>query len=58
MVFKIKRKTKCNDSIVRTIRFSGTNYDMLEKLAIENDITFNNVVNQVIEYCLENEFEK
>lgn len=48
MIFK--KKACCKDSIVRTIRFSGENYDFIEKLAEENNITFNNVINQLIDF--------
>ncbi len=48
MIFK--KKANCKDSIVRTIRFSGENYDFIEKLAEENNITFNNAINQLIKY--------
>ncbi len=45
-----KKKTSCKKSITRTIRFSGVNYDFIERVAEENNITFNNVVNQLIDY--------
>lgn len=47
MIFN--KKANCKDSIVRTIRFSGKNYDFIKKLSEKNNITFNNVVNQIIE---------
>lgn len=46
----LNKKVNCKNSIVRTIRFSGENYDFIERLAEKNNITFNNVVNQLIDY--------
>lgn len=54
MKFELSKKAKSKDSITRTIRFSGESYDEIEKLAEENDISFNNVVNQMVKYTLEN----
>ncbi|MCL2860000.1 MAG: hypothetical protein FWF46_05500 [Oscillospiraceae bacterium] len=51
---KIKSDIKSNDTITRTIRISGSTYDKITKLAEENKISFNSVVNQIIEYGLEN----
>ncbi len=57
MSFVVKKRIKCTDSITRTIRFKGNNYDAICIIAEENDITFNNVVNQMIEYALDNKKE-
>lgn len=54
MKFEIKKKANCKDSIVRTIRFDGNIYDKLVQLAEDNNVTFNNVVNQILEYFLNN----
>ena len=55
MKFKIKPKVKCSDTLTRTIRFSGKTYDKIEKLAEENNITFNNLVNQIVDYYINEE---
>lgn len=41
------------DSITRTIRISGNSFDKISKIAEENEISFNNVINQIIEFGLE-----
>ena len=41
------------DSITRTIRISGKSFDKINQIAEENDISFNNVINQIIEFGLE-----
>ncbi len=51
---KIVVSNKTKDSITRTIRMSGTTYDRINEIAEKNHITFNNVVNQILEYGLEN----
>lgn len=51
---KINRDNKGNDTITRTIRMSGTTFDKITELAEKNDISFNSVVNQIIEYGLNN----
>ena len=45
------------DSITRTIRISGKSFDKISQIAEENDISFNNVINQIIEFGL-NHVEK
>lgn len=40
------------DSITRTIRISGKSFDRISQIAEENDISFNNVINQIIEFGL------
>ena len=47
--FKIKNTSKSNDTITRTIRISGSTFDKIAELAEKN-----NVINQIIEYGLEN----
>lgn len=54
MKFEIKKKANCKDSIVRTIRFDGNVYDKIVQLAEDNNVTFNNIVNQILEYFLNN----
>ena len=51
---KIIKEIKRNDTITRTIRLSGEIFDKISSLAEENDISFNNVINQIIEYGLKN----
>ena len=51
---KIKKDNKSNDTITRTIRISGNTFDKINDLAEKNDISFNSVVNQIIEYGLRN----
>lgn len=47
-----KRKNK--DTITRTIRISGETYDKINLLADKNNLSFNAVINQIIEYALQN----
>ena len=51
---KIIAEIKTKDSITRTIRMSGTTFDRIAELAEKNRISFNNVVNQILEYGLDN----
>ena len=51
---KIKNKQKTTDTITRTIRISGETFDKITNIAEENNISFNNVINQIIEYGLNN----
>ena len=50
----IKKTQKSSDTITRTIRISGTNFDKISDLAEKNNLSFNNVINQIIEYGLKN----
>lgn len=50
----INNDNKGNDTITRTIRISGTTFDKITELAEKNNISFNSVVNQIIEYGLNN----
>lgn len=54
----IKNKVKNNDTITRTIRISGKTFDKINQLAEKNNISFNSVINQIIEYGLNNLQEK
>ena len=38
----------------RTIRISGKTFDKINNLAESNNLSFNSVINQIIEYGLEN----
>ena len=51
---KISKIVKTSDSITRTIRISGENFDKISSIAEENNLSFNNVINQIIEYGLAN----
>ena len=51
---KIIGNKKNNDTITRTIRISGNIYDKINMLAEENKLSFNAVVNQILEYGLNN----
>lgn len=51
---KIKKPKKNNDTITRTIRISGKTFDKINELAEKNELSFNSVINQIIEYGLEN----
>ena len=51
---KIEKNSKNNDTITRTNRISGTTFDQINELAEKNNLSFNNVVNQLIEYGLNN----
>lgn len=55
---KISNTRKGSDTITRTIRLSGTSFNKIMELAELNEISFNNVVNQIIEYGLSNLDEK
>ncbi len=49
---KIEKAIKAKKSVTRTIRISGDNFDKISELAEKHDISFNAVVNQIIEYGL------
>ena len=51
---EIEKNTKANDTITRTIRISGDTFDRITELAEKNGLSFNSVVNQIIEYGREN----
>ena len=51
---KIEKNQKQNDTITRTIRMSGETFDKINELAEKNEISFNSVINQIIEYGLNN----
>lgn len=51
---KIVKEQKGNDTVTRTIRISGTTFDKISELAEKNNISFNSVINQIIEYGLNN----
>ena len=49
----IKKDQKNNDTVTRTIRISGTTFDKINELAERNEISFNSVINQIIEFGLQ-----
>lgn len=51
---RIENTKKSNDTITRTIRMNGKTFDKINELAEKNNLSFNSVVNQIIEYGLEN----
>lgn len=51
---KIEKSKKNNDTITRTIRISGKTFDKINELAEKNQLSFNSVVNQIIEFGLKN----
>ncbi len=50
----IENSKKNNDTITRTIRISGKTFDKINELAEKNNLSFNNVINQIIEYGINN----
>ena len=54
----IEKHIKANNSVTRTIRISGKNFDKISDLAEKHDISFNAVVNQIIEYGLKHLSDK
>lgn len=51
---KIKTIVKTKDTVTRTIRINGSTFDQIAKLAEKNHLSFNSIVNQIIEYGLQN----
>ena len=51
---KIVKEQKGNDTVTRTIRISGVTFDKINSLAEKNEISFNSVINQIIEFGLQN----
>ena len=52
--FKIKNDNEKNASINRTIRINVKVFDKIMYLSEKNNISFNKVVNQCLEYAIEN----
>ena len=48
----IEKPTKASSSVTRTIRISGKAFDTISELAEEHELSFNAVVNQIIDYGL------
>ena len=51
---KIKQPQKSSDTVTRTIRMNGKTFDKINELAEINCLSFNSVINQIIEYGLNN----
>ena len=51
---KIKKNQKGKETITRTIRINGETFDKITEIAESNNISFNSVVNQILEYGLNN----
>ena len=51
---KIKQPQKSSDTVTRTIRMNGKTFDKIIELAEKNCLSFNSVINQIIEYGLNN----
>lgn len=51
---KIVKNIKSKNTITRTIRIDGSKFDRINDLAEKNDMSFNSVVNQIIEFGLDN----
>lgn len=51
---KIEKSSKANDSVTRTIRIAGATFDKISTLAEVHEISFNCVINQIIEFGLRN----
>ncbi len=52
--FKIQKDIEKISSINRTIRMKPEHFDKIMKISEKNNISFNKVVNQCIEYALNN----
>ena len=50
----IKCPSKKTDTITRTIRIDGKTFDKINEISEKNNISFNNVINQIIEYGINN----
>ena len=51
---KINQPQKSSDTVTRTIRMNGKTFDKINELAEKNCLSFNSVINQIIEYGLNN----
>ena len=47
---KFEKAVKAPNSVTRTIRISGKNFDKITELAEKHEISFNAVINQIIDY--------
>lgn len=51
---EIINNKKSNDTVKRTIRISKKVFDKINSIAEEENISFNNVINQIIMYGIDN----
>ena len=51
---EIINNNKRNDTVTRTIRISKKVFDKINSIAEEENISFNNVINQIIMYGIDN----
>ena len=51
---EIINSKKSNDTVTRTIRISKKVFDKINSIAEEENISFNNVINQIIMYGIDN----
>lgn len=51
---QIDNHKKRVDTITRTIRINVHTFDRITEIAEKNNLSFNNVINQIIEYGLNN----
>nr|DAI44994.1 MAG TPA: hypothetical protein [Caudoviricetes sp.] len=51
---EIINNKKSNDTVTRTIRISKKVFDKINSIAEEENISFNNVINQIIMYGIDN----
>ncbi len=51
---EITNNKKSNDTVTRTIRISKRVFDKINSIAEEENISFNNVINQIIMYGIDN----
>lgn len=52
--FVIKKDKKRFSSINRTIRFKGECFEKIMEISKKTDISFNKIINQCLDYALEN----
>lgn len=50
----ITNNKKSNDTVTRTIRISKKIFDKINSIAQEENLSFNNVINQIIIYGIDN----
>ena len=51
---EIINNKKSNDTVTRNIRISKKVFDKINSIAEEENISFNNVINQIIMYGIDN----
>ena len=52
--FKINTEEEKISSVSRTIRMKAETFDRINELSLKTGVSFNKIVNQCIEYALEN----